>query len=87
VDQSDRLDWPALPDLFLQLGNLTFSHPAVNLVLKTLHLLTIRLVSDCSDEKDSAARILVYYRFERFGWINGFSSDSRVQFAAIESLS
>jgi len=62
VDQSDRFDWPAPSDLFLQFGNLAFSHPAVDFVLETLHILTIRLISDCSDEKDDAARIIVHYR-------------------------
>src|SRR6266852_6897221 len=80
VDQSDRFDWPAPSDLFLQFGNPAFSHPAVDLVLQTLHSLTVCLVSNGSNEEDSATSIIVHYRFEGLCWVNGFSSDSRFQF-------
>ncbi len=46
VDQSDRLDGPALPDLCLKFDDLAFSHSAIDFVLETFHLLTVRLVSD-----------------------------------------
>jgi len=79
VDQSDRLNGPALPDLFLQLGNLAFGHSAVDFVLETFHLPSFGLVSDCSDEKHEATSVFIHYRFENLGRVNGFPADSRLQ--------
>src|SRR5260370_29753294 len=63
VDQSDRLDRPALPDLFLKFDDLAFSHSAIDFVLETFHLSSFGLVSDCSDEKHDATRVFIHYRF------------------------
>src|SRR5712664_1891583 len=80
VDQFDRLDRPALPDLSLKFDDLAFGHSAVDFVLETLHLLTVRLISDCSDKKHDATRVFIHYRFESLGRVNGFPADSRLQF-------
>jgi len=79
VDQSDRLDGPALPDLSLKFDDLALSHSAIDFVLETLHPLTVRLISDCSDEKHDAARIFIHYGFESLGRVNWFPANSRFQ--------